>query len=200
MSRLFLFAVLCVIATVACTTTAPERTPPRSDGAATAPAAAMAPDQGAPPMFAPSVPEPKDARGIPPCDLLTDDQLRQLDLLPDSATGAGDAVVQTCAWTSATDATNPVGLEINTDSTLAALDIIYNTRDVVERFEPTEVAGHPAVRADYFADNSCTLAIGIADHQGIGIQANGANRPLPDPCDIPRRMGEFILSNLPPLT
>lgn len=155
---------------------------------------------GEPPSVAPPVPAPKDARGVAPCDLLTDEQLEELDLIPGSAVESLSDVAQSCSWTSALDDTNPAGLVINTITGIAALDFIYATRPDNERFVPTEVAGHPAVRVDFVADNSCTLYTGIADHQGVSTEHNTANRPLPDPCDIPRRMAEFILSNLPPLT
>lgn len=132
--------------------------------------------------------------------MLTDGQLRELDLVPESAREFADEIAPGCAWSSSTDDTNPVGLEINSDSTLAVLDLMENLRDNFGRYERTEVAGHPAVRADDVADDSCSLVIAVADHQGIGIGYNDANRPLPDPCELPRRMGEFILANLPPLT
>ncbi|MBW0132893.1 DUF3558 domain-containing protein [Pseudonocardia abyssalis] len=164
------------------------------------PQSTAVPAQGTPPMAGPSVRDPKDIRAIPPCDVLTDEQLRDLDLLPGTAQELKDPVTERCGWSSATDDTNPVGLEINSDTNLAVLDVVENLRGNFERYEPTEVAGHPAIRTDAVADNSCTLVIAIADHQGVSIGSNGANRPLPDPCDIPRRMGEFILSNLPPLT
>lgn len=151
-------------------------------------------------MFGPSVSEPKDIRGVAPCDVLTDEQLRELELIPESARELPDPTTGRCGWSSAVDDTNPVGLEINSGTNLAVLDLLENLRDNFARFELTEVAGHPVVRADDIADNSCTLVIVVADHQGVSIGANGANRPLPDPCELPRRMGEFILSNLPPLT
>lgn len=151
-------------------------------------------------MFGPSVTEPKDIRGVRPCEVLTDDQLLELELVPGSARELPDPVTGRCGWSSAVDDTNPVGMEINSDTTLAILDLMHNLRNNFERYEPTEVAGHPAIRADDLADNSCALVIAIADHQGVSIEYNLANRPLPDPCEVPRRMGEFILSNLPPLT
>lgn len=166
----------------------------------TVPQATRVPAQGTPPTSGPSVRDPKDIRGVWPCEVLTDGQLRELDLRPESARELEDPVTRRCGWSSATDDTNPVGLEINSDTNLAVLDVVENLRDNFERYEPTEVAGHPAIRTDAVADNSCTLVIAIADHQGVSIGSNSANRPLPDPCDIPRRMGEFILSNLPPLT
>ncbi|WP_170183749.1 DUF3558 domain-containing protein [Pseudonocardia hydrocarbonoxydans] len=158
------------------------------------------PAQGEPPRWAPSVRSPRDARGVPPCDVLSEEQIRELGFLPDTAVESINSTTQSCGWSSATDDTNPVGLEINSDSNLAALDIVHNLRETFARFEPTEVGGHPAIRADDLPDNGCALYIAIADHQGISIEYNAANRPLPDPCEIPRRMGAFILANLPPLT
>jgi hypothetical protein len=158
------------------------------------------PDSAAPPRLAPSVPEPKDARGIAPCDLLTDEQLLSVGLIPGSGEEGVSDTAPGCSWSSSLDATNPAGLQINTDTAIPALDGIYLTPDVYAVFEPTEVAGHPALRADYIANGVCTIYTGIADHQAVATKSNVAGRPLADPCDIPRRMAEFILSNLPPLT
>lgn len=155
------------------------------------------PLQGTPPTSGESVREPKDIRGVQPCAVVTDAQLVELGLIPGSAQPVDET---RCGWSSVTDDTNPVGLDLNSDTNLAVLDVLENLRDNFGRYEPTEVAGHPAIRADDVADNSCTIVIAVADHQGVSIGANGANRPLPDPCEVPRRMGEFILSNLPPLT
>lgn len=80
------------------------------------------------------------------------------------------------------------------------LDGIYLVRDDYAVFEPTEVAGHPAVQADLTTESGCTLYIAIADHQGVATSGNLAGRSVPDPCGLSRRMAELILSNLPPLT
>ena len=42
--------------------------------------------------------EPKDARGIAPCDLLTPTQLRELGLDPATASPDARGMAQSCAW------------------------------------------------------------------------------------------------------
>lgn len=143
---------------------------------------------------------PKDARGVAPCDLLTDAQLGELSLLADTAEEYSGPATRSCSWLSAVDDTNPAGLELATDTAIAALDTIYISRDLLVNFTELEISGHPAVRADYNPDGSCTIYTAIADHQAVSTEGNGAGRPQPDPCALSVRMAELILSNLPPLT
>lgn len=146
------------------------------------------------------MPEPKDARGIAACDLLTDAQLVELGLRPETATASSiGSTTRSCSWSSAVDDTNPAGLELNDETTIPVLDDLYLTREVFANFEPREVAGHPALRADYNDDGGCTIITAIADYQGVGTQGNPAGRPQPDPCALSTRMAEFIIANLPPL-
>jgi hypothetical protein len=145
------------------------------------------------------VQSPLDARGIPTCDLLTRSQLLELKLLPDTAKPAGSGDVRTCGWTSSADAANPGGIQVRTDSSIPVLDGIYIIRDTFAVFEPTEIAGHPAVRGDGSTLTGCTIYTAISDYQGVSTNTNLAGRKLADPCAGARRMAEMILSNLPPL-
>lgn len=173
--------------------TAPQQDSGRADAGQQTPTKEL-------PRYASPVREPKDARDVVACDLLTDAQLAQLGLLADTARQAESPTTQSCSWSSATDDTNPAGVEINKDTSIAALDGIYILRDVLVNFEEREISGHPALRGDYNDDGSCTIYTAISDYQGMSTAANAAGRPLPDPCELPVRMAEFILSNLPPLT
>lgn len=185
MSKRFLVAVLVAGALVAAGCTSPVAGSPSG----------VAPP---PPRFGPTVPQPKDARGIPACDLLTPDQLLDLGLLPDTAEPGGDASVPTCGWRS-TDPGGAGGVQLNTALAIPVLDGLYLVRDKFAVYEPLEVAGHPAVHADGNAGPVCTIYVAISDYQGVSADGNLGGRPLPDPCAPSRRMAEFILSNLPPL-
>ena len=176
---------------------APVHGPP-SAAQATSPPASSDRDRP-PPRYAPAVRSPLDARGIPPCDLLTRSQLIELNLIPGTAKPGGNVVAQTCVWTSSVDASNPGGLQVRTDSTIPALDDIYIVRDSLAVFEPTEVSGHPAFRGDGSTLTGCTIYTAIADYQGVATGTNVAGRKLADPCAGARLMAEMILSNLPPL-
>lgn len=150
------------------------------------------------PQFTPSVAEPKDARGIAACDLLTEAQLIELGLRPETAEPGGSASVPTCGWRS-NDPGNPAGVQLNTALDIPVLDGLYLVRDTFAVYEPIEIGGHPAVHADRNAGPVCTVYTAISDYQGVATDGNLGGRPLADPCAPSRRMAELILSNLPPL-
>lgn len=134
------------------------------------------------------------------CDLLTDAQLTELGLLPDTAERVDGANAQNCAWSSAMDAADPAGVQLNSDTSIASLDVIYILRDQLENFTEFEISGHPALRGDYNDDGTCTIYTAISDYQGIAVSGSATDRSLADPCALAIRMTERILSNLPPLT
>lgn len=155
------------------------------------------PPPSPPPRYAPAVPEPKDARGIAACDLLTVEQLKQLGLIPDSARRTEGPGTVRCSWSSTVYDANPVGLELAVDTAVPVLDGTYAIRDALPYFEAREVAGHPAYRAELSETGTCTIVVAISDYQGVGAKAD---QPASDPCRTSTRMAEFVLSNLPPLT
>jgi hypothetical protein len=143
--------------------------------------------------------EPKDARGIAPCDLLTPAQLRELGLDPATAFPDAEGMAQSCVWHKP-DRSDYGGLQISTDPRASKLPSFYRVHHDEPWFQMLEIAGHPAVRADPDPDRSCELAIAVADLQNLGVGATTADRtPRPDPCAQTRRMAEMVLSNLPPL-
>lgn len=134
------------------------------------------------------------------CDLLTDAQLTELGLVPGTDKRFDGGNAQECTWSSASDAADPAGVQLNSDTSIAALDVLYIIRDQLENFTEFEIAGHPALRGDYDDDGTCTIYTAISDYQGIGVSGSATDRSLPDPCALAIRMTERILSNLPPLT
>lgn len=141
--------------------------------------------------------EPKDARAIQACDLLTDDQVQQLDLVSESAEqrdqGPG---LQTCVWLSAIYPANSVSIQKSTEGAVPVLDGLYLTRESAFYYEEREIAGYPAVRGELSDTGTCTIAVAISDYQGVGFKAD---QPESDPCTTSTRMAELVLSNLPPL-
>lgn len=201
-------AVLLAAVLPACTTPTSGTVAPVSGSVAPSISAPTAPESTAsvppssaakpPPRFAPLVREPKDARGIAPCDLLTVAQQVELGFRPETAEPGVAGPAQTCGWR--TDRPGqPAAVQINTDPTIPALDIVYGIRDVYAIFEPSEIAGHPAVRADYNNDEGCVIYTAIADYQGMATGTDIGVGGQADPCAGSRRMAELILSNLPPL-
>lgn len=172
--------------------------PPSSPTASSALPSSTTGTPSAAPRFAPSVPSPKDARGIGECDLLTPGQIGDLGLAADTADPGVSGAARVCTW-AYRDRRNTAGLQIATERTIPGLDGIYIQRSGFAVFEPVTVSGHPGFHADQVPGDGCSLYIAIADHQLMTVSANLRGEPLPDPCAPSRRMAEMILSNLPPL-
>lgn len=150
----------------------------------------------------PSVPMPKDARGLEQCDALTAEQVTALGGDPTSVEFeeaefgvAGSA----CAW-SAPDDQWTMSIGINTDPAVGGLETTYlnEQRGVFAVFEPFLLDGHPAVRAQQEASPECGIAIGLADAQVAVIDFTQRDESI-NTCEIARQAGSALLSNLPPL-
>lgn len=187
-------AVVLIVLTVgACGAGAEPATPtvPPPTAGSAAPTSAAQP---VPPEL--RVENPKDATVVPPCELLTEDQLIELGLLPGSGEPGSIRDYDGCGWQLADDRLNLASAGINQGLTLAE---VYRVPERFDRLEPlADVAGHPAVRADINNDGSCFLVVALGGEQLLGTLGNIAGRSVPDPCALPRRMAELILSNLPP--
>lgn len=198
LGRLFATAAVCS-SLVACAQVAPPTAPESGAGGTAQSRDQQAPSaRREPPQFAPSVTEPKDARGIAECDLLTPAQLDQLGLASETARPRTVGAARVCSWTYE-GGRKSAALQIATERTIPGLDGIYVQRVGYARFEPVTVAGHPGFHADQAESDGCTLYIAIADYQMMTVVADLRAEPLPDPCAPSRRMAEMILSNLPPL-
>lgn len=199
-SNALVAALLAAAMVTGCAGTTPSSGAPAVPSSGSVPSASQEPVKG-PPQYTPAVPEPKDARGIAACDLLTDEQLVELGLRPETASPSSiPGATRSCGWSSAGEEPNPAGLELNDDTTLPVLDGLHLRRDNFANYEPLEVAGHPAIRTDYTDRGDCTIATAISDYQGVTTEGNPAGLPQPDPCARSIRMAEAILSNLPALT
>lgn len=141
---------------------------------------------------------PKDARGIPPCALLTEAQLVELGLDPASAYPDRRLLGESCVWHYA-DGSTFADVSISTDPTATKLPGMYRLHHADPSFEILEIAGHPVVRYDRDPTRECGLSIGVADFQNLGTGGYYDRKPRPDICAQSRRMAEMVLSNLPPL-
>lgn len=142
------------------------------------------------------VAQPKDASDVEACDLLTDGQLEDLGLVPDSAEQQEIENIQTCIWSSVVYPANPVSVQKKIETGVPVLDGLYLIREGTFLYEEREISGHPAVRAEISETKTCTIMVAVSDYQGLGIKAD---QPLPDPCTTSTRIAELVLSNLPPL-
>jgi len=189
-------AVLLLAAIAACA--APAAPGPRAEAPA-GPVVYPFPDSAVPEEI--RVRDPKDMRGLPFCELLTRPQLVALGLMPETArpepSGPG---VGGCDWRPVGDPDNLAGFTVRVDSAEPALRGVYIERSEEYLFDPTEVAGHPAVAIRDTAGAGCVLEVGVADDQLLSAGANVVGRPIPDDCDRARRIAEAVLANLPPRT
>lgn len=196
-----LVVALSVATLAGCTSSGPADSAPASESASPL---TSAPEAGGvstavprePLRFNDPVPEPKDASVIEACDLLTDDQVVQLGLIPESADQQGSGKIQDCLWTSAMYPSSTVVVLKNIETGVPILDGMDLIRESTYLYEKLEVAGHPAVRGEASDSGTCTITVAVADYQGVGFKAD---QPESDPCSTSIRMAEFVLSNLPPL-
>jgi hypothetical protein len=142
--------------------------------------------------------EPKDARGIGPCELLTVAQQQVLGLDPSTAKSKAEGLAQSCFWYYP-GKRDYARIDISTDPMAGKLPGLWRMFHADAEYEQFEIAGHPVIRVNAESDRFCSLSIAVADSQNLGVAATADLTPRPDPCAPSRRMAELILSNLPPL-
>ncbi|MGE3288202.1 MAG: DUF3558 domain-containing protein [Pseudonocardia sp.] len=142
--------------------------------------------------------EPKDARGIGPCELLTAAQQRELGLDPSTAKAKTEGLAQSCFWYYPGKRDN-ARIAISTDPTAGKLPALWRLFHDDPNYEQFEILGYPALRTNVEPGRFCDFTVAIADLQTIVVSATADLTPRPDPCAPSRRMAELILSNLPPL-
>jgi hypothetical protein len=149
----------------------------------------------------PRVPNPRDARGIAPCDLLTSAQLEAVGIDPATARTEQQNTAFRCVWRSRDklggfEADN--NSEARPNGYLAGLSSLYVFRETFAVFEPGELDGFPIVHADRDVGSDCTIYVGVADDQMLWTAAGYVKGPVKR-CDLALKMASSMLSNLPPL-
>lgn len=155
-------------------------------------------------QLAPPIPQPLDASAYlsRPCDLVTASQLAAAGaktsgkpLVPrDQITGPG------CNW-DANDFDTGTDYSIDVDVKTRGLDGLYRRRDNFGVFQPTQVAGYPAVHAadiDTSAKGQCQVLVGINDTMLIAVFSHIGNHS-PDythGCSHADAFAAAIISNL----
>jgi hypothetical protein len=80
------------------------------------------------------------------------------------------------------------------------LSDVYDTKANDEYFEPTEVAGYPAVYAaalDGRKSGKCGLFVGVTDQLAVNILVQYDHGPgASDPCPVARKVGEAMIETL----
>ncbi|MGH3978252.1 MAG: DUF3558 domain-containing protein [Pseudonocardiaceae bacterium] len=176
-------AVLGVVMLAGCTSTEAGQPSPASGGSAE--------------RLAPTVANPVDARDVPPCEVLTPVQITALGADPATERETSSSGLTTCRWVAEEFS---VGLTLDPERPeVGGLNDTYLKRDEFVLFEPLEVAGHPAVHAERFETDDCTLYVGLADTQAM-LVSTYPDLGFADACTVSRNAAASVISNLPPLS
>ncbi|WP_198042895.1 MULTISPECIES: DUF3558 domain-containing protein [Actinoalloteichus] len=144
--------------------------------------------------LAPGVPSPKNIDGLAPCDFLTSDQAADLDLPAAGQEGATLAGSPECRWG---DVNVGLTVAIYVETHDLNLSGIYSQEDSFAVFEPTEIAGHPAVMTSRVESNfGCDTYFGVNDDQLIVVSANVGSRDDLEPCEWGSSVAAAMAENL----
>jgi hypothetical protein len=86
--------------------------------------------------------------------------------------------------------------------TMDSLEGVYQRRDTLQLFEPTEVAGYPGAfndSADTRSLGSCGLTIKVAEDSALDVLVSVNNRQSPeytDPCPVAARIMEQMIETI----
>jgi hypothetical protein len=148
---------------------------------------------------APEVSDPiaTEAFTVDVCAALSAEKVGELGLTDPTPREA--ATGQSCNWNFTdedTDRADITGMEPNTNG----LSDIYDQADAFEYFEPTEIAGHPAVYAsvsDLRGDGDCGLYIGLNDAFAVSVGVMlGSGPDRADPCPVAAAIAAAMIETL----
>lgn len=144
----------------------------------------------------PPVSKPLVVTGIPACEAITNSQLVDLGFSPGSGEDHSNSDSADCRWYSG-DRRLVAQLVL---SDVVGLEHAYAWRDTFNYFEPTELAGYPAVRDTSPAqEGTCEYLIGVGPNRGVGVTFDGpATRPASEYCALAQRLGTMVIGNLQP--
>lgn len=140
----------------------------------------------------PPIPRRLVVVGVSACDVITESELIALDLDPDSVEDHSDiADTSDCRWTGKDGELHASVILSN----VRGLEAAYYVRDTFYYFEPTEIAGYPAVRSTSpELSNICDYMVGIGPNRGLEASALGPGGE--DNCGIARRLLEITIPKL----
>ncbi|QVQ54478.1 DUF3558 domain-containing protein [Spiractinospora alimapuensis] len=137
-----------------------------------------------------------DPTAVEPCELLPDEEARDLGALPDD--GAGVSQTESSCFYS-DPMTGTISVKVNegmaTDRTMAWLTLqsaFTDAEEVEEVTDYVDVSGYPAYTTDY--GGACNLDLALSDDHGLFFQAQSD-----DPCYLAVRAGEVVVANTPEL-
>ena len=145
--------------------------------------------------LSPPVNNPKDLRGIAPCQLLTSAQLAELSLTEPGQTDLSQWGEEGCNWLGTV-----VAIGFSPETTLGeGLDQAYRAKNRFDNFAETSIDGYPAVRVN-FATQSCGLIAGVSDEQTLHMEFTRVSPNAPgkgDPCGFAESVMGEVIKNLP---
>jgi hypothetical protein len=149
---------------------------------------------------APSVPSPLPTSELTadPCSGLAPEQVTQIGLAGPGS-GKQDQTGPECTWKSSTSQFNNVTIAPMTINKNGLSDI-YANKSKDAYFEPTTVAGYPAVYAGISEDRAkgyCNLWVGTTDNLAVGILTiigSGPNKS--NPCPVAERVATAMIQHL----
>ncbi len=135
-----------------------------------------------------------------PCDVLTPEQAAEWTVsnpeqVPDERAYSGPA----CEFQPDDFYRVSFGIAImNGDG----LESVYQRRDTLQLFEPTEVAGYPGAfndSADRRSGGDCGLTVGVAEDRALDVLISVRDRQSPeytDPCPVAARIMEQMIETI----
>ncbi|WP_367131569.1 DUF3558 domain-containing protein [Saccharothrix sp. HUAS TT1] len=145
-------------------------------------------------------PELDLSRFAGPCELLQADQLSARGVTK-PGTQRTDPAGPACQWRP-DDRVDGTSFSVVILEKSKGLEGFYENRGSSGGvFEPTEVAGYPAVNSDATDAKSgaCSTAVGVAKGEGFMVQTHVNDETLPEytnPCSISGAVAETIVANL----
>lgn len=170
-------------------------TPAPSESAESSGSPSSSPQGGAP-----TVSNPLDAASLSadPCAALSAKQLAELGLAEGETRPNEQFEGEACRWQATEESLDSVDVTAldNTDG----LGGVYATKDQNDYFEPTEVAGYPAVYSgliDARDSGTCNLWVGVNDQTVLHILTNLASADSADAsCGFAADVAESTISTL----
>ncbi|TNC27238.1 DUF3558 domain-containing protein [Amycolatopsis alkalitolerans] len=168
--------------------------PPATSGAAASSSSAE--------QLAPRVPSPlpTDALVTNPCTgALSVDQVYKQGLNSPGTPRQNQQTGPSCTWKSAAYDVNSVSITAVTPNKNGLSDI-YANKPKDKYFEPTTIAGYPAVYADVQdgrSDGECSLWVGVTDQLAVYVLTQlGAGPNKSNPCPVAERVATAMVQHL----
>lgn len=145
--------------------------------------------------LSPPVRNPKELRGIDPCQLLTQEQQAELSLTGSAEKGVSLWGEEECKWFGSV-----VGIILSPETTGGeGMEEVYRARNNFENFAESDIDGYPAARIN-FASQSCGLIAGVSDTQTLLMEFTRVSSSAPgkgDPCGFAESVMGEVIKTLP---